>query len=52
MPAIAATIDRTTEQGKRLYAIYLLCITCALRTVEITRANVEDMKTVGGRTSC
>jgi len=50
VPAIAATIDRTTEQGKRLYAIYLLCITCALRTVEITRANVEDMKTVGGRT--
>lgn len=50
VPAIAATIDRTSEQGKRLYAIYLLCITCALRTVEITRANVEDMKTVGGRT--
>ena len=50
VPAIAATIDRTTEQGKRLYALYLLCITCALRTVEITRANVEDMKTVGGRT--
>lgn len=50
VPAIAATIDRTTEQGKRMYALYLLCITCGLRTVEITRANVEDMKTVGGRT--
>ena len=49
VPAIAATIDRTTEQGKRLYALYLLCITCGLRTVEVTRANVEDIKTLGGR---
>lgn len=49
VPAIAATIDRTTEQGKRLYAVYLLCITCGLRTVEVARANVEDIKTTGGR---
>ena len=49
VPAIAASIDRTTEQGKRLYALYLLCITCGLRTVEVTRANIEDIKTMGGR---
>lgn len=47
---IADTIDRSDEQGKRLYAIYLLCITCGLRTIEINRANVEDIKTVGGKT--
>ena len=47
---IADTIDRSDEQGKRLYAIYLLCITCGLRTIEINRANVEDLKTVGGKT--
>ena len=47
---IAETIDRSDEQGKRLYAMYLLCITCGLRTIEINRANVEDLKTVGGKT--
>lgn len=47
---IAETIDRSSEQGKRLYAMYLLCITCGLRTIEINRANVEDLKTVGGKT--
>lgn len=47
---IADTIDRTTEQGKRLYSMYLLCITCGLRTIEISRANIGDIKTVGGRT--
>ena len=48
VPVIAESIDRTTEQGKRLYAMYLLCITCGLRTIEINRANIEDVKTVGG----
>lgn len=50
VPKIAETIDRTTEQGKRIYAIYMLCITCGLRTIEVHRANIEDIKTVGGRT--
>ena len=48
--AIAATIDRETEQGKRLYAMFLLGIVDGLRTVEISRANLEDIKTMGGRT--
>lgn len=47
---IADSIDRSTEKGKRLYAMYLLCISCGLRTIEINRANVEDIKTVGSRT--
>ena len=47
---IAATIDRSDEQGKRLYAIYLLCVSCGLRTIELHRADVGDLKTVGGAT--
>ena len=46
---IAATIDRSTEQGKRLYAMFLLGIVDGLRTVEISRANLEDIKTLDGR---
>ena len=49
VPAIAATIDRSTETGKRLYAIYMVCIVCGLRTVEVSRANIEDIKTKGGK---
>lgn len=47
---IADQIDRGTEAGKRLYAMYLLCISCGLRTIEINRANVEDIKQTGSRT--
>lgn len=47
---IAASIDRSTEQGKRLYAMYMLCVICGLRTVELSRANIEDLKTTGGIT--
>ena len=50
VPAIAESIDTSTEQGKRLYAMFLLCISCALRTVEVSRANIEDIKTVGSIT--
>ena len=47
---IADTIDRSDETGKRLYAMYLLCVICGLRTIEIHRADVADLKTVGGTT--
>lgn len=47
---IAGTIDRSTEQGKRLYAMFLLCIVDGLRTVELSRANIGDIKTIDGRT--
>lgn len=51
VPVVADTIDRTDEKGKRLYAMYLLCISCGLRTVEISRANVGDIATEdSGRT--
>lgn len=47
--SIAETIDRETEQGKRLYAMFLLGIVDGLRTIEISRANIEDIKTIGGK---
>lgn len=47
---IADTIDRSDETGKRLYAMYLLGVICGLRTIEIHRADVGDLKTVGGTT--
>lgn len=45
---IAEGIDRSTESGKRLYAMYLLCVKCGLRTIEINRADVGDIKTIDG----
>ena len=46
--AIEQTIDRTTEQGKRLFAMYLLAVNAGLRTVEISRANIKDLEIKGG----
>ena len=42
-------IQRSTEQGKRLYAMYLLAVNAGLRTIEISRANVKDLETKGGQ---
>ena len=39
----AGRIERATVQGKRLYAMYMLAVTCGLRTIEIHRANVGDL---------
>lgn len=44
----AGRIDRATEQGKRLYAMYLLAVNCGLRTIEISRANIKDIETKNG----
>lgn len=44
----AGRINRATEQGKRLYAMYLLAVNCGLRTIEISRANVKDIEVKGG----
>ena len=45
----AGRMQRSTEQGKRLYAMYLLAVNAGLRTVEISRANVRDLETKGGQ---
>lgn len=44
-------IDRSTPQGLRDYAILTLMITGGLRTVEVSRANIEDLRTVGDSTA-
>lgn len=44
----AGRIDRATEQGKRLYAMYTLAVNAGLRTIEISRANVKDLEVKNG----
>ena len=44
----AGRIDRATEQGARLYAMYLLAVTAGLRTIELERANIRDLEVKGG----
>lgn len=44
----AGRTSRATEQGKRLYALYLLAVNAGLRTVELSRANVKDIQTRNG----
>lgn len=39
-------IDRSTLKGKRDYALLLLMVSAGLRTVEASRACVEDLRTV------
>lgn len=45
----AGRLQRSTEQGKRIYAMYLLAVNAGLRTVEISRANIKDLETKGGQ---
>ena len=42
------SIDRSTEQGKRDYALLNLMIRTALRTIEIIRADIEDIRQESG----
>lgn len=41
--------QRATEQGKRLYAMYLLAVNAGLRTIEIERANIKDLTVSNGK---
>ena len=43
--SLIASIDRTTLNGKRDYALICLMITTGMRDVEIMRANIEDIRT-------
>lgn len=49
--AILSSIDRSTLQGLRDYAILTLMITGGLRTIEVSRSNVEDLRVVGDNTA-
>ena len=44
------TVDRSTDKGLRDYAVLVLMLTTGLRTIEVCRANVEDMGTLGNCT--
>lgn len=46
----AGKMQRSTEQGKRLFAMYLLAVNAGLRTIELSRANIKDLQTKGGQT--
>lgn len=43
-------VNRTNVQGLRDYAIISLMLTTGLRTIEVARANVEDLRTLGNST--
>ncbi len=47
---ILRDVDRSTPKGRRDYAILALMITGGLRTVEVIRADIGDLRTVGDST--
>lgn len=47
--AVLGLFDRTTPAGARDYAMIVLMCYCALRQVEVQRADIEDLKTRQGR---
>ncbi len=48
--AVLKTINRKTPQGRRDYAIFSLMVTGGLRDIEVHRANIEDLRTLGDST--
>ena len=49
LKGIMSGMRRDTLQGKRDYAVFALMATCGLRTVEVSRANFEDLRNLGGQ---
>lgn len=47
---ILSNIDTKTAKGKRDYCIFALMVTGGLRDIEVSRANIEDLKTMGNST--
>lgn len=47
---ILGGLDRTPARGKRDYCIIALMVTGGLRDIEVSRANIEDLKTQGNST--
>lgn len=47
---VLAGVDRSTEQGLRDYAILLLMVTGGLRTIEVSRADIADLRNAGDNT--
>lgn len=47
---VLAEVQTDSEEGLRNYAILSLMVTGGLRTIEVSRADVEDLRTVGEST--
>lgn len=43
--SILSSIDQSTLKGKRNYAMLAMMLTMGLRTIEVVRANIEDIRT-------
>ena len=43
-------VDRSTLKGKRDYAMLVTMLTMGLRTIEVVRANIDDIRTKGNTT--
>lgn len=48
--AILSGIDRTAPAGLRDYAMLALMVTAGLRDIEVSRANVKDLRALGSNT--
>ena len=48
--AVLSGINQDTPQGRRDYAIFALMVTGGLRDIEVHRANLEDLRTLGDST--
>ncbi len=44
----AGRTERAEEQGRRLFAMYLLAVNAGLRTIELERANIRDLEVRNG----
>lgn len=47
---VLGNMERNTPQGRRDYAIFALMVTGGLRDIEVHRANIEDLRTLGDST--
>lgn len=47
MRSILSSIETESKQGLRDYAIIVLMVTGGLRTIEVSRANIEDISSIG-----
>lgn len=47
---VLSSIDQSTEQGRRDYAIFALMVIGGLRDIEVHRANIGDLRTLGDTT--
>ena len=48
--AVLSGIDTDSPQGRRDYAIFALMVTGGLRDIDVHRANIEDLRTLGDST--